>query len=122
MVFNNKQNLFLLKSKWYKINSPTHVCLRRNYGLFSILTPWSYSKCNDILHAFNSYKISEKDHQVVDSWAAYEISVLEILFRKYLEYVPIILRNYKKLKRTKIVRFTITSFLIAQKVLVTTAE
>ena len=39
----------------------------------------------------NVYKILAKDQQVVDSWAADEISVLEILFWKYLQYFPLIL-------------------------------
>ena len=34
-------------------------------------------KCNDILHTLNVYKILTKDQQVVDSWAADEISVSE---------------------------------------------
>ena len=40
----------------------------------------------------------------------------------YLEYVPLILRNYKKLKTTNFVRFTISSFLRAQYVLVKAAQ
>ena len=38
-----------------------------------------------------------KEHQVVDRSAADEISVFKILFWKYLEYVTLILCNYKKL-------------------------
>ena len=71
---------------WNK--SPTHVCLKKNYGLFSVLTLWSYSKCNDILHLLNAYKSPAKDYQVVVSWVADEISILEISFSNYLEYVP----------------------------------
>ena len=66
-----------------------------------------------MLPKLNVDKIPAKGHQVVDRWAADETSVLEILFSEYLEYVLIILRNYKKLKRTKIFRFTISSFLSA---------
>ena len=35
-------------------------------------------------------------HQVVEESAVAEISVLETLAWKYLEYVPLILGNYKK--------------------------
>ena len=51
----------------------------------------------------NVYKIPETEHPVVDAWAADETSVWETLFWKYSEYVAQILRNYKKLNRTKIV-------------------
>ena len=69
-----------------------------------------YESKNDILHTFIVYKIPAKEHEVVDHWPADEISILKILFWKYLEYVPLILSNYEKPKRTKIVRFTISSF------------
>ena len=59
------------------------------------------------------YKIHAKEHQAVDSWAADEILAWEIFLWKYVEYVPLILRNYKILMRTKIVRFTISSCLSA---------
>ena len=68
-------------------------------------------KYNDLLHTLNLYQIPAKEHQVVDSWAADELSVLEILFWKYSEYVPQILRNCKKLKRAKIVGFKYSSIL-----------
>ena len=58
------------------------------------LTHWSYCKCKDVLQTLIVHKIPAKKHQVVDGWAADEISVLEILFWKYLEYVPLILRKY----------------------------
>ena len=89
---------------------PTHIYLRTNCQLFLMLTHWSYSKCKYMLPKLNVDKIPAKKHQVVDRWAADEISVLEILFSKYLEYVLLILRNYKKLKRTNFFRFTISSF------------
>ena len=47
----------------------------------------------------NVYKIPSKEHQVLDRSAAYEKSVLESLLWKYSEYVPLILHNYKKLKK-----------------------
>ena len=62
-----------------------------------------------------------KKHQFVDRWAEDKISVSQILFWNYVEYVRLILRNYKKLKRAKIVRFTIFSFLSAHNFLVTAA-
>ena len=62
----------------------------------------------------NPYKSPEKYHQEIDNGAANEISVSEILFWKYLEYVPLILCNYKKLQRTKTVTFTISTFFSAQ--------
>ena len=87
-----------------------------------LLTPWSYPKCRNILHTLNVYEIAAKEHQVVDLWASDEISVLERLFLKYLEYVALILRNYKKIKRTNIFIFTNSSILSAEYILVTTVE
>ena len=49
----------------------------------------------------NVYETPRKERQLVDFYVADEISALEILFCKYLEYVPLILHNYKKLKRAK---------------------
>ena len=54
-----------------------------------------FIKYNDLLHTLNVYQISAKQHQVVDGWAADEMSVSETLFSKYSEHVPQILRNYK---------------------------
>ena len=51
---------------------------------------WSYFKYNDLLHMLNVYKISRKEHQVVDFWVTDEISASEILFWEYSEYVPLI--------------------------------
>ena len=64
-----------------------------------------------MLHTLNVYQIPAKEHQVVDGWAADEISVLETLFSKNSEHVPQTLRNYKKLKRIKIVEFKYSSTL-----------
>ena len=58
----------------------------------------------------NVYKIPAKEHQVVDHSEADEISVSQVLFWKYLEYVPLILRNHKKLNSIKIVGFKTSSF------------
>ena len=44
------------------------------------------------------------------------------MFWKYLEFVPVILRNYKKVKTEQLFIFTASSFLNAQCVLVTAAE
>ena len=101
---------------------PTHICLRWNCQLYLTWTDSSYPKWKDRLHTLNVYKIPAKENQGVDRSATYEISVLEILFWKQLEYVPLILPNHKKLKWTKIVRSTIFSFLSAQYVLVTAAQ
>ena len=110
------------KSNFVKINLPTHVCIRRNYQLFLVITHWSYFKNNNWFYKLNVYKVSAKEHQVVHSWDVDEILVCEILFGKYLKYVPLILKNYKKQKRTKIVRFTYSSILSAQQILVTIVE
>ena len=59
----------------------------------------------------NVYKAPTKEHQVVYSGAVGEISVLQTLLWKYLEYVALILRNYKKLKSRKINRSNISSIL-----------
>ena len=77
------------------------------------LTHWSYCKCKDILHTLNLWKISAKEPQVIDGRDANEISVSLILFSTYLDYVPQILRSYKKLNKVKIVRFKFSSFLSA---------
>ena len=71
---------------------------------------------------FNVYKTPAKEDQVVDPWATDEIWVSEILFSEYLEYFPTILRNYKTLKSTKMIIFTISSFINPQYVLLRTAE
>ena len=101
---------------------PTDISPTRNSQLFFILTHWSYSKCKDMLQTLNVYKFPAKEHQAVDRWDAEEISVSEILLWKYLEYVPLILHNYNKLNGAKVVRFTISSFLTVQYILVTAAQ
>ena len=113
--------LFFYYPNCLKIISPIHVCLRINYHLFLIITHWRYFKYNDLLHTLNVYKILEKEHQEIVR-AADKISVSKELFSKYLEYVPPILWNYKKLKSKKIGKFKISSNLSAQKILVTTLE
>ena len=62
----------------------------------------------------NVYEICAKEHHVVDCWAPDEISVLQIF-----KICPTNIRYYKKLKATKIVRFTISPFLTAHYILVT---
>ena len=76
----------------------------------------------DILQILNVYKISAKEHQVVDRLIADEISVSSIFFWNYLEYVPKIKRSYQKRKWTKIVTFKISSFLSAQYLLVAAGQ
>ena len=58
-----------------KVNFPTHVCLRRNWQLFLILTLWSYSKCKDTLHTLNVYKIPAEVYKIVHRWTADEVSL-----------------------------------------------
>ena len=101
---------------------PTYVCLRWNSQLFSTLTHWSYPQWKYILHTLSVYKISTKEHQIVDPSGTYVISVEEVLFWKYLEFVPVILCNYKKLKRTQILILTASSILNAQCILMITAD
>ena len=67
-------------------------------------------KYEGLLCTLNLYKVPAKEHQVDDRLVADEISVLEILLWKYIENVPIMLRNYEKVKITNIVRFTISTF------------
>ena len=88
-----------------KMNLPTNVCLRRNYQLFLIITHWSHFKSNIFFYKLNVYNISAKKHQVVHSWDIDEISVSGTLIGKYLEYIPLTLRNYKKQKGTNIVKY-----------------
>ena len=59
------------------------------------------------------YKILDKEHQEIVR-AADKISVSKMLFSKYLEYVPLILSNNKKLNSKKIAKFKIYSNLSAQ--------
>ena len=120
LAFNNRQSLFFFfNTNFIEINLRRHVCFRRNYQLFLIIAHWSCFKKNNLFYNLNVYKISAKEHQVVHSWDVDEISVSETLFGKYLEYVPLILQNCKKQKRTKIVRFTYSYILNAQQILVT---
>ena len=67
-------------------------------------------KYEGLLYTLNLHKVPAKEHQVDDRLVADEISVLEILLWKYIENVPIMLRNYEKVKITNIVRFTISTF------------
>ena len=74
-----------------------------------MITHWSYFECNHTLHTLNVYKVLSNEHQGDDSWAEYQTSVSEILFWKYLKYVPLILPNSKRVKKTKIAIFKIFS-------------
>ena len=51
-----------------------------------------------------------------------QISVLNILLWKYLEYIPLILLTYKQLKSAKIVRFRTCSILSVPQKVVQTVE
>ena len=75
MTFNNRKNLIFSNPSFIIKNLPTHICPMRNWQLFLILTHWSYSKCKDILQTLNVYKITEKEHQVVDRFDEDKISV-----------------------------------------------
>ena len=120
LTFNNRPIFFFFKNwNFIKVNLPTHACFRRNWKLFLILKFWNYRKCKVLLHTLNVYKIPAKEHKVVDHWAADEISVLQIMFWKYLEYISLILCNSERVKRGWIVIFTLSSFLSVQYVLVT---
>ena len=70
-------------------------------------------KCSRSLHftlLLNVHQLLSNEHQVNDSWAEYQMLVSEILFWKYLKYVPLILPNCKRLKKTKISIFKIFSY------------
>ena len=54
---------------------PTYICATRNWQLFLILTHWTSSKCKDLLETLSIYEIPAKEHQLVDSWDADQISV-----------------------------------------------
>ena len=57
---------------------------------FLLKTHWSYLNYNDLLLRLNAYKSPRKEHHVVEFWVTDKVAALEILFWKYLEYVPLI--------------------------------
>ena len=59
------------------------------------------SKFKDILQTLNLYKIPSKQHQVADYSDVDKISVSKILFWKYFDNIPLILRNYKKTRQNE---------------------
>ena len=123
LTFNSRKIYFFFSNPTFiKVNLLTCICPTRNCQLFLRLTHWSFFKYKNLLQTLNIYKIHAKELHLVDRWATDEMWVSEILFWKYLEYVQPILRNYKKLKRTKIARFTISSFLNAQYFLLRAAQ
>ena len=74
LTFNNQYKAFFFKNpKFLKVNLPTHACFRRNCKISLILTLWT--KCKDLLHKLNVYKISAKEQKVVYHWAGDEILV-----------------------------------------------
>ena len=91
-----------------KLNSPRHIYW--NLHLFLVIMHWSYFKHNDLFHTLNIFKIPAKEHDLVLRWTGDEISVLKILFCKYLKYVPLILLHFKKLKTTKVLRYNFFLF------------
>ena len=76
-------------SNFTKVNSLKRV----TYTSFLIKTLFVYFKYNDLFHASNVYLVPGKEHQVSDFLNDYDTSLLEVLFWKCLEYVPLILRN-----------------------------
>ena len=58
-----------------RVNLTAHICLTRNWQLLLMLTYWSYSKCKDILHMLNVYKIPAKEYAIVDRRDGDEVSV-----------------------------------------------
>ena len=76
-TFKNRKNFcFLRKTNFLKVNLETYTGLTRNCKLFLIITLWSYSKCKDLLHTLNLYKIRAKEHKAVDHCTVDELSVL----------------------------------------------
>ena len=114
LLIIGKKKIFFQYSNFTKVNSAKCVCLRKNCQLLLIKTHWSQFEYNDLLHPLNVYKIPAIQHEAVDFWVVDEISPSQILFWKYWEYVPLIFRNYKKLKRTKNVWLKSFSLLSAQ--------
>ena len=82
--------IILENPNFIKVNSLKHVYLRKNHRSFLIKKHCSYFKYNDLLHTLSVYKIPRKKDQVVDFWVPDEIVASEILFWKYLDYVPLI--------------------------------
>ena len=111
---NRKFFIFFQYPNFKNINSLKRLCLCKNYCLLLLKTYRSNFKYNDLLHMLNVYKIPAKEHQVVDFRVADQISASEVLFWKYLAYFTLKLHNYKKLKTTKFLRFTIFSILSVQ--------
>ena len=102
--------MFFLKFKYYK-SKFTKTCMSSKKLLpFFTKTKFSSFCFNDILRMLNVYKTIVKDQEALDSWATDEISVAEISFWKYLEYIPVILRNCKKNKEEKNCRIYNFSF------------
>ena len=64
----------------YVLEEITDFCLIKTY--------WRYFKHNELLRTLNVYKIPWKKHQAVDFLVTDEISASEILFWKYLRYIP----------------------------------
>ena len=92
IVINSMKNLFnfFQNKNFRKEISPKNVCFRMNHWLLLIKKHRNYSKYNDLFYTLNVYKITGKEHQVVDFWVTDEVLASEILFWKYLEYAPLI--------------------------------
>ena len=87
MTFNNKQIFSFYYPNSLKVNFPNVLEGIANYFDNNASKSIKY---NDLLHTLNLYQIPEKEHSVVDAWAADKISVWETLFQniqnRYAKY------------------------------------
>ena len=97
-----KGSIYLLPRRFKpKIGKSTYIegkkfdCLLIIGKIYFFVKSKCYKSKTNILGTLNVYKISANEHQVSDRWVTDEISVFKILLWKYLEYVPLILRNCK---------------------------
>ena len=72
--------------------------LKEIINLFFIKSHWSYFSNNDLSLRLNIYKIIRKEHQIVFFTVTHEIATSETPLWKYLEHIPLVQDNYKKLK------------------------
>ena len=115
LIFDIRQNLFFKKIQIWKIQVRWNKdILEEIMDYFFIKMHWRHFKYHNLLHRLNIYKFPRKEHQVVDFWVSDQLAAWKILFRKYLEYVPLIKHNYKKLKMPKFLWFTICSIFNGQ--------
>ena len=58
---------FFENLSFLKVYFSIYVCLGRNYRLFLLNAHWSYFKDRGLLQTWDLYKVSAKQHQIVDS-------------------------------------------------------